>query len=295
MKSARALFDRHWLAVAFYVGCPIIISIPLGIFHAGLGRYMTAPAAYLLWSAAWLATWFVSEIFFRVARVLLQPWQPRLLPLLLIAGIGAILISPFYVGMISRICFKIGGIDVPPSVLSQQIDLADPSYLSGLLVSGSYGLFSWCSLRWAYERYKDSQSKIRFSAQTRQEFGDAASPVAMSVAAAPSDRLLVQLRKNGISELGAIEVIEAEDHYVRLHLAQGSRLVFFRFADILSEVRGTDGLQVHRSFWVRRECIADVQHDASGLRLQMRNGLIIPVSQKYRALLGYLLENRDLA
>lgn len=295
MKSLRAFFDRYWLAVAFYVACPIVISFPLGLFHAGLGRYMTTPAACLLWAASWLTTWLLSELLFRIARVLLRPWQPRLLPLLLIASAAQILLSPFYMGMISRICFAIGGIDVPLWVTRRQINLFDPSYLSSLIVSGSYGMFAWCSLRWVYEHYRLSKSKSVYSAMAATRSVDAVLQPEVSPTPQPSERLLSQLRKNGIGELASIEVIEAEDHYVRLHLAQGSRLVFYRFADILSEVRGSDGFQVHRSFWVRRACIADVQQDASGLRLQMRNGLTIPVSHKYRALLGYLLENRDPA
>ncbi len=258
-----------------------------------MGRFMTTTASCLLWAGCWLTTWTVSEAALVMAAIVLRPWHLRLPVLLLIAGTLNLIVSPFYVGPISKFCFMIGGIDPPAWLLRRTIDLTDIGYLGSLLTSGSYGLLCWCGLRWAYEQYRH-QSKVALTVRS-DVAARALGSGALDALATTSDRLQSLLRKNGISEQGAIEVIQAEDHYVRLHLAQGSRLVFYRFADILSEMRGVDGLQVHRSFWVRRAGIADVLQDSGSLRLQMNNGLIVPVSQKHRALLGYLLENREPA
>ena len=73
--------------------------------------------------------------------------------------------------------------------------------------------------------------------------------------------------------------LQMEDHYVRAHTAKGSDLVLTPLKDAVAELGGTDGLQVHRSWWVARDAVAEPLASGRNLSLRLRNGLEVPVSR----------------
>ncbi|WP_271439496.1 LytTR family DNA-binding domain-containing protein [Pontixanthobacter luteolus] len=81
-------------------------------------------------------------------------------------------------------------------------------------------------------------------------------------------------------ELGTqLIALEMEDHYVRAHTALGSDLILMRMRDAVSELDGLEGEQVHRSWWVARGAVENVQRDGRNVRLILRGGLEAPVSR----------------
>lgn len=82
------------------------------------------------------------------------------------------------------------------------------------------------------------------------------------------------------AELGTdLIALEMEDHYVRAHTALGSDLVLLRMRDAVAELDGIEGEQVHRSWWVARGAVRDVQRDGRNVRLVLDNGIEAPVSR----------------
>lgn len=78
--------------------------------------------------------------------------------------------------------------------------------------------------------------------------------------------------------------LEMEDHYVRVHTAEGSDLILMRLRDAIADLAGLDGMQVHRSHWVAAAALAGVERKPDGkLVLILRNGLRVPVSRSYAA------------
>jgi hypothetical protein len=103
--------------------------------------------------------------------------------------------------------------------------------------------------------------------------------VKVEVDAAPAERgeaLMKRLKPEARGELLALEM---EDHYLRVHTARGHDLILHRLSDALDEVAGLDGLQVHRSYWVARSAVQDVERDGRRLQLVLKNGLKVPVSR----------------
>jgi hypothetical protein len=78
-----------------------------------------------------------------------------------------------------------------------------------------------------------------------------------------------------------IQAIEAEDHYVRVHTTAGSDLVLMRFADALDELRGIEGAQVHRSWWVARGAVNGSCREHGRIYLVLGAGAKAPVSRSY--------------
>ena len=47
----------------------------------------------------------------------------------------------------------------------------------------------------------------------------------------------------------------------------------------MSQVKGANGAQVHRGWWVARSAVTDVLRDGRRVRLSLENGLDVPVSR----------------
>lgn len=72
--------------------------------------------------------------------------------------------------------------------------------------------------------------------------------------------------------------LQMEDHYVRVHTARGSDLVLMPLKSAVAELE-TEGLQVHRSWWVARSAVAEPVWAGRNLRLRLKTGLEVPVSR----------------
>jgi DNA-binding LytR/AlgR family response regulator len=75
--------------------------------------------------------------------------------------------------------------------------------------------------------------------------------------------------------------VEAEDHYLRVHTADGSDLILMRLSDALDELEGLEGAQTHRSWWVARDAVRDAQRGDGRATLTLDGGLTAPVSRRY--------------
>jgi hypothetical protein len=73
--------------------------------------------------------------------------------------------------------------------------------------------------------------------------------------------------------------LQMEDHYVRAHTARGSDLILTPLKDAIAELGATEGLQVHRSWWVARAAVAEPVTSGRNLSLRLSNGLDVPVSR----------------
>ena len=73
--------------------------------------------------------------------------------------------------------------------------------------------------------------------------------------------------------------LQMEDHYVRVHTAQGSHLVLATFSQAQAALAGGAGLRVHRSWWVADRAVAGAERDGRNLRLILKNGVTAPVAR----------------
>jgi hypothetical protein len=78
---------------------------------------------------------------------------------------------------------------------------------------------------------------------------------------------------------GEVLCLQMEDHYVRVHTAAGSRLVFATLSQAIAALGGREGLQVHRSWWVASHAVAGAESHGRNLRLRLTNGITAPVAR----------------
>lgn len=87
------------------------------------------------------------------------------------------------------------------------------------------------------------------------------------------ERLPVHLQS---SELYAIS---AEDHYVRIHTSKGNDMVLMRLSDAMLETGAIEGLQIHRSWWVAKAAIDNIQSKGRAAEVSLKNNVKAPVSR----------------
>ena len=71
------------------------------------------------------------------------------------------------------------------------------------------------------------------------------------------------------------------DHYVEAFTTAGSDLVLMRFADAVAELEDTDGMRVHRSYWVARAHVTGAERSNGRSTLHLTGGHRVPVSRTY--------------
>lgn len=75
--------------------------------------------------------------------------------------------------------------------------------------------------------------------------------------------------------------VSSEDHYLRVHTDRGEELILMRLSDAMRELESAEGLQVHRSWWVARDGVAEVARENGRQTLILKSGAAAPVSRSY--------------
>lgn len=89
--------------------------------------------------------------------------------------------------------------------------------------------------------------------------------------------------------------LSAEQHYVRVFTTRGDTLILFAFRRAVAAARRFDGVQIHRSHWVRLAQVVEVSGTSRNLRCRLSNGEALPVSRGNVAHLREKLESRRQA
>jgi hypothetical protein len=91
-----------------------------------------------------------------------------------------------------------------------------------------------------------------------------------------SDRLPLAMRSQRIIAL------QAEDHYLRVHLEDGrSTLILMRLSDAIAELPADTGAQTHRSWWVAEDAVRAVTKSNGRATLTLTVSLEAPVSRSF--------------
>lgn len=249
MKQVPPLLGRRQLVVT--TAAVIIASLAAPFGTAGLGL----PARLLFWTLL---------IGFNTLKW--QFWYQRVLPrvgpgwqaaaLLVVAG--AILLNitlPFEI-MLAY------------ALVGQQVAMAwAPTFIVALVISLAVGAAI------AVARAPTVAPELAAPvADTVADAPPAAPP------AAPSGLAL----RAGLPDLAGLRTVTAEDHYLRLWLADGrSPLVLYRLGDALLELAAVDGMQVHRGAWVAAAAVRGATRDGRRWRLLIEGGAMVPVSESF--------------
>ena len=110
----------------------------------------------------------------------------------------------------------------------------------------------------------------------------------------PAEESLPVITKNAFADslepplLGDLCSVEAQEHYVQVVSTEESRMVLYRFSDVVRQIPESQGMQVHRSHWVAHSAVETTVMHGQTMKLALKDGRFIPVSRTFRT----VVENR---
>lgn len=287
---ASALWRAHTRKLAFlYLVPPLLMALPLGMYRAGLG--LPIPLSLLLWASVCLISWWLSEAFSHLASRVLRPWHPPVWLILTLGYLVNLWISSLYNVPIVAALISVGEVAPTPDLVAYfelERSLVDPHYLVMLVRAGAAGLVVWLTVNLLFQHLTGIE---RFGTATPAQSAApaqqprSATPIADRIAPEPtSPRFFERLEKLKGLQPADLLAVEAEDHYVRVHSLRGKELIYYRFRDALDDLNSWDGLQTHRSVWVRRTSITRIEESGRSTWIVLDSGDKLPVSYANRAL-----------
>ena len=77
--------------------------------------------------------------------------------------------------------------------------------------------------------------------------------------------------------------LSKQDHYLEVVTRQGSALILKRMADAVAELDGYPGLRIHRSHWVAKDALREIDRESGRTVVRLDDGRLLPVSRPYVA------------
>lgn len=113
----------------------------------------------------------------------------------------------------------------------------------------------------------------------QQEVGGLRPEAETPVAELEQPRLMRRLPETA---KGTVLRLSASDHMVEVVLQDETHDLRMRFTDAIDEMDGVEGYCAHRSHWVVRAAITEIEREGARTYLRLENGDRIPVSRTYR-------------
>lgn len=82
---------------------------------------------------------------------------------------------------------------------------------------------------------------------------------------------------------GTLCSVEAQEHYVQITTTEESRMILYRFSDVVKQLPDDLGMQVHRSHWVAYAAVSRPDVQGQSMKLLLNNDKKVPVSRTFRA------------
>ena len=88
-------------------------------------------------------------------------------------------------------------------------------------------------------------------------------------------------RPEGLS--GTIQYMRMEDHYLRVFTDEGDGMTLHRMSDATRDLAETDGMQVHKSWWVSAAAVDEIRQENRKRIIRAKDGTEIPVGRSFEA------------
>lgn len=302
---------KRWqLLLAFYVGVPLSIALIFGWMGATRTAEWDRGLAISYWIVLNFSGWWLTDLCSRAAAVVLRPWNP---PLLLVLVTGYLAHGPLQVAAAREIITWFQS-HLPPDVVTKPLptwglEQAVDNFMPGIVTwfAISFMFYAWLGL----PRYGYVYGRGRLGQQsgTPREPTTATPPIATVAANESAARSIAEptepVRAPSIASSDAggeanvalrlpsflqrvseeirapVIALEAEQHYLRVFTEKGRDLILYRFSDAVAEMTPETGAQVHRSWWVSRAAIDRAVKENGAWRLILKDGTEVPVSRTF--------------
>jgi hypothetical protein len=232
------------------------------------GRWDDIPGQIAFWAVAITAGWLLMILISRGVRASFgtERW-PGWALLLASALIGAVPLT-FEVRWLVE------------TILAPAVGLPSPwlTYLNVTVINTVFCLAQYILI----ERWSLFGSDVETPTPSPVIIGQEAAPLATGSAgngSPPPTVGMLSRRPDGLS--GIIRYLQMEDHYLRVHTDEGDGLTLHRISDARRELEGSDGRQVHRSWWISKAAVSKVKKENRKRVIVASDGTEIPVGRSY--------------
>ncbi|MEM9684841.1 MAG: LytTR family DNA-binding domain-containing protein [Pseudomonadota bacterium] len=276
MSDRLLLFGAKWdwCGPAFFILVPLALAA-ITATKTGYNRAFGYGGALLSLRLLSLIPWWIGEGGTRIVWAFLRRYRP---PLWLVCALGVlvacVVVGP-YVAVVSHL-FK------------SYWSAGDPAAFSGGETGDQWtegvtqvlrAIVFWTAANYIFDRFLDYP---RFRNADLPDANKQSTPPISRAEARERCGLLRRLDR--IEALSEINLLKAEEHYVRVRTEHDEEFIAYRFGKAVREIAGEDGFQVHRSYWVRRTAVAGLRETGSRIMLELADGSTVPVSRPYHAL-----------
>jgi hypothetical protein len=241
--------------------------------------------------------WWTSCLVTRAWMIVLRPWRPPQLVLLLLGtSVACVLILPYSNALTLALqdYFAQTGVS-PPTVPAEHLEFWSYAVRASIVWIIVNLIFDrWVGLpRYRYDDGPDAPRRSQPQAFEHSGTGETG-------ASDTDPDNLGDLRPRFLGRLPAnltatdIVLLKAEQHYVQAHTRDRRFMTLYRFSDAIAELGDELGLQVHRSFWINKDAVEAVRKGDRKMQLDMVDGTVVPVSGPNHALVYQLARERGL-
>ncbi len=257
-------------SLLFYIGLPVALSILNGtrgsLYAPDLGPSVLIPFWYVCSQFFWLVS---AGLTLGLARSLTIQGA-SLLAIAVFSAWISIALSYFYLGVVVGIFRESLG-SLSEIVESDGFLLVDPfvSFAFGSNALG--GITAWV---------------VAFAVRNRILTGSWGTLSSTEVIASEGPNDTPEFLQKANPAIGQeLIALEAQEHYLKIYTVLGEDMVMYRMRDAVSELKNWPGIRVHRSFWVAKSAVQEVEKTGRTFKLTLTNGLKVPVSQSYRGVI----------
>ncbi|MDJ0994004.1 MAG: LytTR family DNA-binding domain-containing protein [Dinoroseobacter sp.] len=80
---------------------------------------------------------------------------------------------------------------------------------------------------------------------------------------------------------GTIQYMRMEDHYLHVFTEEGDGMTLHRMSDATRELDETDGMQVHKSWWVSKAAVKEIRQEKRKHIILIHDGTDVPVGRSF--------------
>lgn len=293
-RANRKMSPLQYLAFLFLP--PLILGLIAGISEAGSVAF-SSKAAHIGFSlVSYAYNWLALELLSQIASRILRPWHP---PLWLVLVIGTLLATQVHAPFtaLRDPLFAPYLAEGSHFFETWPWNYSDPDYLTEGGLAFLSRLLVWLPMNFllvvALKISRLGESRF-FSAASAPVLSGGNPPVRETVAprnpaqdeagAEPSAGNMALLLDRLPPQIGtSIFMLQAQEHYTEVTTISGKAMIYMRFSDAVSVVETQiDGLRVHRSFWVAKSALKNVEAKGSTMAVILQDSRSVPVSRTYR-------------
>jgi hypothetical protein len=283
LQQIRA--DLSWQVVAFYLLIPLVLG-----GYGAINNWRLIESIGFLWAVAFYLShafppWFSTCLLTSLAMHLLQPWRPRPIIIMLTGHSMSCLITLPYISWLISIFaahWPDSGMEV------QSTNLLAVDYWGYWLRAGAV----WLGTNLVFDRFLELP-RYRYGTVNPGETREPATGDPALFTAGTGRPAFLDRVPAGVA-LADVVAVKAEQHYIKIVSTTRNYLVLHRFSDALCELPANEGLQIHRSWWVRRNAIRRVRQSSRKMVVILLTGISSPVSGPYQAVVRQFARATEL-